>query len=407
MLGLFSGCNKVQTTIAVDDGSIKKVNVTNPSLNMNCLNCGSGNTSLTIPNPLNVTVKNTALKIYGNTNTTILNPQRNVNATLLNFPRLVNTTESDIGKVYDFSFTGNNQRQRIDVNGSNAKGFTIMINDTFVGTFTFYGSNNGILNTTMLCYPLGGGAGVTTATAGGHWWCPAVTRYVIIGTTAYTSGSPIRVRAYQSTEQAQFIPNTITAQSTGTYAVTQSGTWTVGLTATQRVNVSADIQNAQSVKTIDVQHANLHAGRDWLFSDVVYLTANSNVTYSLNVTGVANRQPHFYFEIGGEQTANCTLNEAPTTSGGTLMTQYQRNRNTGTTTSPSMYIYKSPTVTARGTIINNFWAFASGIGARQSSDDRDLNEWVLKTSTKYLITCKNMGSSAGLFNIGIDYYYLG
>jgi hypothetical protein len=109
--------------------------------------------------------------------------------------------------------------------------------------------------------------------------------------------------------------------------------------------------------------------------------------------------------MAGEQTINCTFWEAPTSTGGTVQTQKQRNRNTGTTLSPSMYIYKGVYASAKGTYLYNYIAFASGSNKGVSGQDRDINEWILKSSTKYLLICKNAGSSSGLFNIIMEYYY--
>lgn len=369
-------------------------------MSSNYINVTASSVNLTLPNPFNVTVKNTQLKIYGNTNATILNfptTQKvygNTNATLTNFPKLVNTTEYDSAKTWTATYTANNQRLiTIDTNLTDVKGFVVYINHTFVGTLSFYHSHNRKNNLSLSCINLAGGAQATSTTTSSAWYCPANVRYLMLGTSAWTSGT-MQVTVYSSSEQAPPVQNEIVVTGSGTYSVTKSGTWAVdGSTASTYVS------------TIDKQHYNLESGRGWDFNDVISLASGGNVTYSINVTGTANRQPHFYFAMAGEQTINCTFWEAPTYTAGSLMTQRQRNRNTGTTLSPSMYIYKTPSLTAKGTYLYNYIAFATGSNKGVSGQDRDINEWVLKSSTKYLLICKNAGSSSGLFNIIMEYYY--
>jgi hypothetical protein len=213
----FAGCGTLD--YAVLDNST--------TFSVNCLNCNgsstsTGNISIKFPNPLNVTVKNTALKVYGTVNTTgtssitFPNP---INTTVKNWPTVLNTSEYDRARTWSADYTGNNQRLlTIDTNLSDVKGFVVYINGTFGGTLTFYTSYNKKNNYTLGCWPLSGGALVTTATAGNAFWCPANVRYIMFGTTAWTSGK-LQVQVYSSSELTPYVQNTQTVSGSVTATV--------------------------------------------------------------------------------------------------------------------------------------------------------------------------------------------
>ena len=210
MLVLIGGCTNSNNGL-----NIAYVDNTT-TFSVNCLNCNgsstsTGNISIKFPNPLNVTVKNTALKVYGTVNTT--------GTSTITFPNPINTTEYDRARTWSADYTGNNQRLlTIDTNLSDVKGFVVYINGTFGGTLTFYNSYNKKNNYTLGCWPLNGGALVTTATAGNAFWCPANVRYIMFGTTAWTSGK-LQLQVYSSSEQAPYVQNTQTVSGSVTATV--------------------------------------------------------------------------------------------------------------------------------------------------------------------------------------------
>jgi hypothetical protein len=241
LLLMFSGCSNAPSTGFIDNTS---------TFSVNCLNCNGStpapsNTSITIPNPINATIKNTQLKVYGNTNATILNPQRAVNIT--NYPKLLNTTEYDSARIWEATYTGNNQRLIvIDTNLSDAKGFVIYVNNTFVGTLSFLNSHNKKQNYSLGCYPMASGAAATSLTTGSSWWCPASIRYLILGTTAWTSGS-MKVTVYSSSEQAPQLSSAMTCSG----SVTATVSTTTNIPATGQGSSTTHTQLINSTKYLN------------------------------------------------------------------------------------------------------------------------------------------------------------
>jgi hypothetical protein len=144
-------------------------------------------------------------------------------------------------------YTGNNQRKIvIDTNGTSVKYFYVVINGTSTQTSTFYGSMNKIQNNTLGCYPMGGGALVTSSTTNGHWLCPAVSRYLVIGSTAYTSGTRY-INVYTSGE----IPNIINSAMTVSGSVTATVSTTTNIPATGQGSSTYHNQLINSTKYLN------------------------------------------------------------------------------------------------------------------------------------------------------------
>jgi hypothetical protein len=135
----------------------------------------------------------------------------------------------------------------------NHRSMTLQLSSVGGGaTVSFQGSNlpdfSGTL-ISLLAYPSGGGAPVTSSTAVGHWIIPRTTRYIRIRTTAYTSGT-ITCNALIAQQPA--MPPEIRTTYNGTQAVSQSGTWTVqpGNTANTTAWLMNNIPNsAQGAST--------------------------------------------------------------------------------------------------------------------------------------------------------------
>lgn len=153
--------------------------------------------------------------------------------------------------------------------------------------------------------------------------------------------------------------------------------------------------------TVDVNHLRLHEGRAYyiykMYPYLAGLAAGSSINIAIAFpSGVT---PHLVFQYESPGESEFYMYEAPTTSGGTAMTIYRRNRNIVSTSSGAAVL--DPTVSSVGTEIYSEFVPASnkgGGGANYSF------EYVLKPLTTYLFRLTNVNSQAHPANLRIEWY---
>lgn len=163
----------------------------------------------------------------------------------------------------------------------------------------------------------------------------------------------------------------------------------------QRVIASSD-----SLPTIDVNHLRLHEGRAYYVYKFFPFAAGLASAASINIAVAwpAGIQPHAVFSYESSGPAEFFVYEEPTTSGGTAMTIYRRNR--VLTASSSGAAVLAPTVSSTGTEI-----YAEFVPAGKAAGGGDHTfEFVLKPLTTYLFRLTNVDNKANPAELRIEWY---
>ena len=141
---------------------------------------------------------------------------------------------------------------------------------------------------------------------------------------------------------------------------------------------------------MDFAHHQVHEGETHQAEEYLASLGSSTVKYGITVPTFANtiQAPHMI--VGADvYNGNCIIQiyEAATFTSGSLMTKYNRNRNSATTAGTTI---TTGVTSTNGTLIQTFFA---GAGRTNSNDQRSSVEWVLKSNTIYRVDV--IGRAAG------------
>lgn len=131
----------------------------------------------------------------------------------------------------------------------------------------------------------------------------------------------------------------------------------------------------------------VHEGESYGYG--YYATTVATISFALDVPVYANtiQAPHLIIHAQVyEGAAQVSLWEGSTYTGGTIVTSYNRNRNSATT--PGLVIRSGVTVTGTGTRLP-YTQFVSG-SQKGSGDSRSLDEIVLKSNTVYTVVFEEL-----------------
>lgn len=152
---------------------------------------------------------------------------------------------------------------------------------------------------------------------------------------------------------------------------------------------------------IDVNHLRLHEGRAYyvykLYPYDAGLAAASSI--DIAIAWPAGYTPHAVFTYSSPGESQFYIYESPTTSGGTAMTIYRRNR--VITTASVAAAVLAPTVTSTGTEIYAEFVPAGNKGGGAESYSQ---EFVLKPLTTYLFRFTNVNAQTHPAIVRIDWY---
>lgn len=143
---------------------------------------------------------------------------------------------------------------------------------------------------------------------------------------------------------------------------------------------------------IDYDHHQNHEGEayQWFYHNTAL---NGTVNFRLSVPALAatTRTPHLRLEYMADTTTTLYLFEGPTVNAAGTASTTIRNRNRNSTNTAGLVIYTGSTFTADGTEIYRGITVAA---AKSSlSVDQSQTEWILKTSTEYLVRIVTTGAS--------------
>ena len=156
----------------------------------------------------------------------------------------------------------------------------------------------------------------------------------------------------------------------------------------------------------DVNHVRLHEGRAYYVykthKDTARLAVGASIDIAIAFPAGVEAHASVDYQAGGE--AEIYVYESPTTSGGTSMTLYRRNRVINTASQGVAVL--NPTVSAVGTeFYSELITSAEGQGNRSGAGSRGLSfEFILKPLTTYLFRLTNVNGSSQMAELRIDWY---
>lgn len=172
----------------------------------------------------------------------------------------------------------------------------------------------------------------------------------------------------------------------------------VGIDGTNPVSAT----NPAYVESIEYVHAQTHAGR--FFSGSAYNASVANGA-NLDMLIQVGVQPfHAQFEVTSSGDATVRIYEGATFSAaGTAVTMSNHNRTSAKTFVGT--VTSGPTITATGTQVNGTGLIPAGTKNQATGGAFGFgNEFVLKTSTNYLVRVTNDSGAAAKINIGVMGY---
>lgn len=163
----------------------------------------------------------------------------------------------------------------------------------------------------------------------------------------------------------------------------------------------AVLSSSNSLMSIDVVHAKVHAGQEYRYSDAITL-ANAATQDYLITTPAGPTQIHFAPQADGSAVTTFTLFEGSDKTGTTLQPTFNSNRPSANTT--GLTIRKGTSGgTTDGTAIQTYSGGSASNQSQSSTQSPARQEWVLKPSTKYIWRVLS-GTDGNKINIGFSWY---
>jgi hypothetical protein len=159
-----------------------------------------------------------------------------------------------------------------------------------------------------------------------------------------------------------------------------------------------------AVKAMTADHSYIHDGLlfETFHKASVASSGVMNVSILTPAAGYIHLRPSAVSTSGDLVTI--AFYEGTTMTVGTGLTAYNHNRNS--TKAPTVVVKHTPTITADGTLLGqSFIGGGTGVGGSRSGGERgEVNEWVLKPSTQYLLRITNGSSAANVIQANVLWY---
>jgi len=161
-----------------------------------------------------------------------------------------------------------------------------------------------------------------------------------------------------------------------------------------------NIHNASS--SIDVIHAQIHKGNVYTAGHLFVSVASAAIaTFLISVP--AATYPHMIISVAALGNSLVQFYEGTTTSSdGTAVTIFNRNRNSANTSGTTLFY--TPSVTADGTELAPDYIFGGSKSKAGGGEGGFDSEYVLKPSTKYLVKITNQSGAVENIIISPTWY---
>lgn len=159
------------------------------------------------------------------------------------------------------------------------------------------------------------------------------------------------------------------------------------------------------VIVVDVNHQRNHDGRAF-FAYVLYPVASklaAGASIDIVIASPAGVFPHLSVEAFCQGDAEFYLYEGTSTSGGTLFTPINRNRNYAVSNPSQSAMVINPTITSLGTALDG-QIVPGGVGKKSGGGDSATLEYVLKPLTNYLFRLTNVNGTSHAASLTIEWY---
>ena len=165
-------------------------------------------------------------------------------------------------------------------------------------------------------------------------------------------------------------------------------------------SVQPDIdKNTHSLKEIAFSHSKIHDG-DHYTSCKTFTHGSGDSPNILVVTPDDDAWAHFVFHVVSDDVMTVDFYEAPDYSGGSGMTAFNRNRNSGNTSGMILTSDASDDGSGKGTLI---WTFKAGANKTVTATESERFEFILKQNEKYLL--ETAGANLDLITVLLDWYH--
>lgn len=156
-----------------------------------------------------------------------------------------------------------------------------------------------------------------------------------------------------------------------------------------------------STVSIPIEHNMTHRGKRFFHENTVTISGAGNVYQYVIVTPATTTYAHLHPDINGtvEYTVDITEGIA-TVSDGTAITAYNKNRNSATTATTTLF--HTPDTPSGGTVISSA---RTGSGKSYGGAIGE-EEIVMKANTKYMITITQIPAGDGYYSVHLDWYEL-
>jgi hypothetical protein len=186
----------------------------------------------------------------------------------------------------------------------------------------------------------------------------------------------------------------VNVRSSNSITVTQSSA--SNLNATVQSNMTA---TGSGLVTIDTEHARIHAGTHYLYSDNQTISGTTTTYYLITTPNTALRA-HIRYSFACDQKTLVTIYSGPSiTANGVAVIKYNSDRSSGNTSGIS--IYTSPSIGNPGTPLRYDLIGSSGtIGGDTTMN----NEFILNQNTSYLISITNRVAGSMEYSLTLIWY---
>lgn len=165
-----------------------------------------------------------------------------------------------------------------------------------------------------------------------------------------------------------------------------------------RVLIDNVDKHTNAVLTIDYAHHEIHDGSSFTTDHTVELGNGAVIDVQL-LTPDSLKYCHLLYTILCELEAEVKVYEGITSTVGTGLTIYNRDRNSGSAS--GCVAVHTPSVTGTGVLLRTKHF---GTGKAVGGQTHDADEWILKANTKYLFRLTNATTSANYVTIMLNWY---
>lgn len=174
------------------------------------------------------------------------------------------------------------------------------------------------------------------------------------------------------------------------------------------VNVEALVDTANRTIGVDIDHDNIHIGKDFS-SYINFGSIAAGASVNILIVTPSDKEIHWR-PSNPKPTADklriLLFEGATVTAGNEGSPMPKINRQRILKTASGLGLYSAPTIGADGTQIDgDFLPGSTGVGGtREGSELSERSELVLDKSTKYILRYTNESSSASILNVRFNWY---